>query len=325
MQSTAIKCDLILPMVGDDRICDAARVSMAKMAAQFTREENAKLLSYLYKHKHWSPFGHAREIFTFEISDTNWLHFLETANLAGFTWKRAKARVFLSGSVWAWHENMACLPEYIANGVREWFHYSDRYKNTASLLFRVPPSRFRNDVQRVEGVDTREMANLLTASFRVTGPIFIARQLVKHQIDLCWNEESRRYISDEPRYYLPDTWRSKPEKSIKQGSTDEPAPVGALKDVAEITALTANMHYAALMERGVAPEDARMILPLNSVTEWIWTGTLSAWLRVVQLRTDGHAQSHTRVVGNEINEQLSKRFPVAWASLNEQPNYIERG
>lgn len=203
------------PWGDDDMVVDVARVSFSKQASQYTPEANAKLIGYLARHGHWSPFAHPQ------------------------------------------------------------------------------------------------------ASFRITAPIFVARQLAKHQVGLSWNEESRRYIDGEPEFYEPTEWRGRPHGSIKQGSGD-PFGIEGYKVCASIHAKACGMAeamYERLLEEGVAPEQARMVLPLCTMTSWIWTGSLYAWARMCRQRLDAHAQQETRDVAERIAGHMAQWFPVSWAAL----------
>lgn len=160
------------------------------------------------------------------------------------------------------------------------------------------------------------------ASFRIKAPIFVARQLVKHQVGLAWNEESRRYIDDEPEFYFPDAWRKRPEGSVKQGSSSETVErvPGAAWEIGTEVMLRSNSMlglYNDLLSAGVAPEQARMVLPLNTMTNWIWSGSLMAFARVCTLRLDPHAQAETRVVAEGIAKEMTALFPVSWKALTE--------
>lgn len=146
-------------------------------------------------------------------------------------------------------------------------------------------------------------------SFRIKAPIFVARQLVKHQVGLAWNEVSRRYVDDEPEFYWPKVWRGKPENA-KQGST------GVVDwQIDPHTALIALETYTSAIKHGVAPEQARMVLPQNTMTEWIWSGSLAAFARVCKLRLDPHAQAETQEIAKKINEQVPQEFKHSWAAL----------
>lgn len=151
--------------------------------------------------------------------------------------------------------------------------------------------------------------------FRISAPIFVARQLVKHQVGGVWNEVSRRYVDDEPEFYFPDVWRGKPVNA-KQGSegvvTDNKS---ALHAAIEIQVNDALQMYNTLINDGVAPEQARMVLPQNTMTEWIWTGSLYFFARVCKLRLDPHAQQETREVAEQIDSLVPQEFEYAWKAL----------
>ena len=237
----------LLDVMGDDdSVCDAARVSFAKTADNYTPEQNAKLIRYLAKHNHWTPFGH-------------------------------------------------CF-----------------------------------------------------ASFRIKAPIFVARQLGKHQVGLVWNEVSRRYVDDEPEFYVPETWRKRAE-NVKQGSgygriDSILSSVGWYKDwpVSDTTNCPIEKHirtgdceevetnaaykyamvpllhlYLDLIDAGICPEQARMVLPQSMMTEWVWSGSLAAFARVCKLRLDPHTQYETRLIAKEINSALQSYFPISWKALTE--------
>lgn len=144
-------------------------------------------------------------------------------------------------------------------------------------------------------------------SLRIKAPIFVARQLVKHQVGLVWNEVSRRYVDSEPTFYLPEL-RERAE-NVKQGSGDVLVDIeyNPIKE----TSKSSLMAYKYLLRMNVAPEIARSVLPLNTMTEWIWTGTLAAFVRVVNLRIHPHAQKEARIVGEKIKEILIEKFPIS--------------
>ena len=153
-----------------------------------------------------------------------------------------------------------------------------------------------------------------SVTIRVKAPIFMARQFVKHQIGLVWNEESRRYIDDEPEFYIPTEWRGRPVNA-KQGSNGvlecsekyTEAIIDSSKEALEL--------YKALLEQEVAPEQARMVLPQNTMTNWMWTGSLVALARVVKLRTDSHAQQEAQELAKLISNVVAPLYPVSWEAL----------
>jgi len=201
--------------MGDDSlVVDAARVSLARKAAEFTPAQNDKLIRYLARHGHWTPFGHPQ------------------------------------------------------------------------------------------------------ITIHVEAPIFVARQLVKHQVGLVWNEVSRRYIDSPPTFFTPRSWRPRAANN-KQGSVrdDQIGDMRAAYTVYQDTVRVLVDAYDDLLALGVAPEQARMILPLSSMTEWYWTGSLAAWARVYRLRSGEDAQAETSEIAEDIGDILRELYPVSWAAL----------
>lgn len=155
-----------------------------------------------------------------------------------------------------------------------------------------------------------------SVQFRIKAPIFVARQLVKHQIGLSWNECSRRYVDSPPEFYHPTVWRGRPLNS-KQGSDGEVKDQSTPQKVLEQTHLLAFKNYNILINQGVAPEQARMMLPQSLMTEWFWTGSLYAFARVCQQRLDLHSQAETAEVAAWIDTYCSALFPVSWEALTK--------
>ena len=145
--------------------------------------------------------------------------------------------------------------------------------------------------------------------FHVKAPIFVARQLVKHQVGLVWNEVSRRYVDDEPEFYTPKKWRLKADDK-KQGSSDE-----TIEYNIDGSIMFVKQTYENLLKAGVSPEMARMILPQNLYTEWYWSGTLMAFARVCNLRCAKDTQWETRQIADMIDYESSKLFPTSWKYL----------
>jgi|6_EtaG_2_1085325.scaffolds.fasta_scaffold07031_3 thymidylate synthase (FAD) len=149
--------------------------------------------------------------------------------------------------------------------------------------------------------------------FHIKAPIFVARQLVKHQVGLAWNEISRRYVDDEPEFYEPEEWRLAAENK-KQGSSDETVEYSI-----EPAYIHATQCYNNMLGLGIAPEMARMVLPQSLMTEWYWSGSLYAFARVCNLRCKSDAQKETRLVCEDISNQIKKLFPVSWKYLTDLP------
>ena len=148
------------------------------------------------------------------------------------------------------------------------------------------------------------------ASFHIKAPVFVARQLVKHKF-LRWNEISRRYVSDTPEFYIPEVWRGK-SADKKQGSD-------GVVDVVDWgdTNWACLIAYNDLLAHGVAPEQARMVLPQSTMTEWYWSGSLDAFSDMCNLRCKPDTQAETRVVANQIDRKMMQLFPLSWDALTD--------
>ena len=147
--------------------------------------------------------------------------------------------------------------------------------------------------------------------FHIKAPVFVARQLVKHQVGLVWNEVSRRYVDDEVEFYEPTEWRLAAENK-KQGSSDETIPFSVAS-----THQWCKQTYENLLSAGVAPEMARMVLPQSMYTEWYWSGTLYAFARVCNLRCKPDAQVETQMVAEQIDVLAKELFPNSWEALRD--------
>jgi thymidylate synthase (FAD) len=187
------------------------------------------------------------------------------------------------------------------------------------------------------------------ATFHVKAPVFVARQLVKHKF-LRWNEISRRYVDSEPEFYLPDVWRGRSDDK-KQGSEGvieldktyaykskngeyehikdvfekEPETYGEYKDsIVPDHSLLDEVHeceeyvlqaYRTFIEAGVCPEQARMVLPQSTMTEWYWSGSLDAFSDMCVLRCASDTQAETQKVAAQISVKMHELFPVSWMAL----------
>lgn len=175
-------------------------------------------------------------------------------------------------------------------------------------------------------------------TLRETVPIFVARQRFKHVVGFTYNEVSRRYVDDEPKFYVPEVWRSRPEGSVKQGSglngivkvpykvcinkdrvedtepeyRKEMVPVDNVVKYVNAAALSA---YKALISGGVAPEQARMVLPQSMYTSYYVTGSLAAFARMCKQRLDPHAQHEIQELAKMVDEIIRPLYPESWKAL----------
>jgi thymidylate synthase (FAD) len=148
------------------------------------------------------------------------------------------------------------------------------------------------------------------ASFHVKAPVFVARQLVKHKF-LRWNEVSRRYVDDDPEFYVPDQWRGRAD-NVKQGSYGS---VDLDPELAKNMVESSTHDYKYLLAKGVCPEQARMILPQSMMTEWYWSGSLDAFADMCRLRGMPDTQAESREVASHISDKMMELFPTSWAAL----------
>lgn len=156
-----------------------------------------------------------------------------------------------------------------------------------------------------------------SVQLRIKAPIFVARQLVKHQVGGVWNEVSRRYVDSEPEFYFPEVWRGRPTDGAKQGSSGANQHSDSWASDVRLHVENAVDQYNAMIEDGVAPEQARMILPQNMQTEWIWTGSVMFFARVCKQRLDPHAQQESQEIAKLISDCVLPLFPISWAALTE--------
>ena len=155
------------------------------------------------------------------------------------------------------------------------------------------------------------------ATFHVKAPVFIARQLVKHKF-LRWNEISRRYVDEDPQYFNASStvsgWRGRADDK-KQGSSGKVNISYRMISTLAKHEVWCNKAYKDLLDEGVAPEQARMVLPQSTMTEWYWSGSLDAWSDMCRLRQSEDAQEEARLVANSISADMSTLYPDSWAAL----------
>lgn len=162
-------------------------------------------------------------------------------------------------------------------------------------------------------------------SFECEAPIAIARQLGKHQVGFSWNERSMRYRDSVIDLFTPDMFRGRPEK-LHDGSTDD--DIGdmnianndwhwTIKEEFQTAMENALESYELLVANGLAPEQARFVLPQGMITRWVWTGSLWGWYEVYRQRSSEHAQYEVREFARQLDEVMSQLFPIAWQALKD--------
>lgn len=147
-------------------------------------------------------------------------------------------------------------------------------------------------------------------------PIFVARQRFKHMVGFTYNEVSRRYVSDEPSFYVPMMWREAAENK-KQGSGEDHPHTETFSRVYSELIESVTGIYNAMIDEGVAPEQARMILPQSMYTSYYVTGSLAAWARAYKLRIDAHAQKEIQDLAKQWGEIIGNitELKYSWEAL----------
>ena len=154
-------------------------------------------------------------------------------------------------------------------------------------------------------------------TFRMTAPVPIRTQCFKHKVGFSENEESRRYISSSPMFFIPQQFRKHPEGSVKQGSGEDMHPTGNKywrRHFQTVNTMCLESYEMAIAG-GMCPEQARFLLPQGTEVSWYWTGSLSAYARFYKQRTDPHAQQEIKILALEVGEILKPLYPVAWGAL----------
>jgi len=166
-------------------------------------------------------------------------------------------------------------------------------------------------------------------TIRCQAPIFLARQLMKHQSGLTWSEASRRYVDTPPEFFIPEKWRSRPEGSLKQGSGEGEVILlergDKLYNWSESVREAYQDHlnnclelYEDMLKNNVAPEMARMVLPQSMLVDWVWSGNLLAYAHCFNLRIKENAQIEAQVFAEQLDKVLAPLFPISWAALTKK-------
>ncbi len=160
--------------------------------------------------------------------------------------------------------------------------------------------------------------NQVTLLFKA--PFAISEQFKKHQVGMVWNEVSRRYVDEAPWVMVPEAWRSRPD-NVKQGS--DPDSSLDLPDQWWLDTISGPLRdYKRMLAIGIAPEQARFILPTGAMTQWYWTGSLYAWHNMYHLRADPHAQQECRPYALAVRDICKRLFPVSWEQLSSSKGKV---
>ncbi len=200
----------------------------------------------------------------------------------------------------------------VVNSARVSFNKESQFENTGELSAK--------DVKLIGYLAKHNHFTPFThpqITLRETVPIFVARQRFKHVVGFTYNEVSRRYVDEEPEFYYPTEWRSRPESSVKQGSGGtHPGNLG-WKVLYQQKISEAGELYKLMVQDGVAPEQARMVLPQSMLTSYYVTGSLAAFARAYKQRKDAHAQREIRDLASEWEKIIAPLYPVSWNALTQ--------
>lgn len=309
-----MKAELVVGQPSDIRVVNSARVSFNKESKGFS-EQDGKLLKYLANHNHWTPFSHCR--ITFESDDFmfNLNEDWDETDLAGMVWDKNTRKV--QHSLYGWINFIKKHKFFFKKNEREIaFLLSQKYPESMKAYGLFTDERNSNQLREItpeEETNTRFMS----LTMRETVPIFVARQRFKHMVGFTYNEVSRRYVDDDPDFFAPDVWRKRPDKSVKQGSGEDSDPTlnGDCFGQYYSTMHSCYNAYDFMIDKGIAPEQARMVLPQAMYTSYYVTGCLPAWAKAYKQRIDPHAQKEIRDLAAMWNENISKVFPNEWDKL----------
>ena len=205
------------------------------------------------------------------------------------------------------------LIQFLARGCSslDWDHWIDALRSCD-----LSPEDIEKLLKHVKSMPTHwtPFAHCMV-SIRETVPIFVARQRFKHMVGFTYNEVSRRYVDDEPEFHIPDTWRTRPQGGIKQGSGGTHLENNLFRGYYASALENAQSLYMTMIEDGVAPEQARMVLPQSMLTSYWVTGSLYAWANAYIQRSDSHAQQEIQHLAAQWDEIIRPLFPVAWDAL----------
>lgn len=317
---TGITTRLIEAPDSELKIVNAARVSFAKESTEVDAAD-IKLMKYLATHRHWTPFSHCRETFSFKcVNDSHltelmrfFLFELTQEQTASMVFAQHGQKVYVRTSLFGWTN---VLNQYVSSAAYRGFveqfgnvyaYLDEKYPRATGFLVDDSVTTFFNQY----GPETGQCDELLTPHFIdvtmcETVPIFVARQRFKHMVGVTYNEVSRRYVDDTPEFYHPDEWRSRPAGSVKQGSGGLHPNSNFLNELYDEDMCARKQLYENMIKDGVAPEQVRMTVPQSMLTSYYVTANVAAWNRFLDQRLDSHAQKEIRDLALLAQTELNK-------------------
>ncbi len=290
-------------------------------------ERDERLIGYLARNNHWTPFGHQRFSYTVSLRGDEFVNLAEwatTDEATGFVMERVYQEgpdewlCRITFSLWGWFRGrcpLDIIPSIHADILRRCPVSAAALMNDQQAIAASAATREVND-QDLDGIDIGPRH--LHATFRITAPIFVFRQLMRSNAGIVYNEVSRRYVDDAPQLWSPQAWRGRPDGSIKQGSGEpidyEPSYYrrhqiggGESASVSQGDAIMVR-EYERRLAAGVAPELARTCLPQSMISSLWMTATYPALERIIGLRLHSHAQQEIRELAEELVAELPAEY-----------------
>ena len=296
---------------GDDlSVVNAARVSFDKVSLEFS-DDDARLIRYLAKHNHWTPFAHKRYTFKsdypiLDCSPEDPLLIAGMVHMYGFR----KVRHSLYGWIKLIQSDLINI-----NCVEDIKSHLIDVAGVSADAFGVHVSGPKIGYCYVREECDEYDPLFIDVTLRMSSPVPMRTQCFKHKAGFVENEESRRYVSSRPDVYIPDAFRSEPIGSIKQGSGGvHPDSDDWLAKYTTMAAACVDM-YANMIDDGVCPEQARFILPQGCEVSWIWTGNVTSYARFYNQRTYDKAQKEIQDLAHSVGDIIGGLYPDIWATL----------
>lgn len=281
---------------------NAARVSMGKQHDVFD-DSDTRLLAYLYRENHFTPFTHQRETFDMRAHNVKFAHMSET-DTAGMVKSHSKGRVKIRHSIYGWVNliKKGLLDADSADDIA--YHLHRLYPHTAKALG-LRDGRPTSEAVHLPS-ESEQDHRFIDVTLHIKAPFFVARQEFKHIVGFARNEVSRRYVDSAPGFIVLD-WRERPSGNIKQGSGERLCGWRrvAANTVSWIADTVARWSYNTLLWLNVAPEQARSKLNMGVMTEYHLTGSLAAFKRLVDLRIESHAQVEIQELAHMIVAEIN--------------------
>lgn len=277
------------------------------------------LIQYLAKHRHWTPFAHCSalaHVSTDEYLDPDKVERLLLPGASTFYDPEADI-VYIRVSL----AHLKQDPSLTA-------YFPEKAWHSVNALLGLKDED--GPIHKLGSITShwRECPVLAPVTLHMKMPIFVARQFMKHCVGVVYNEVSRRYVDEPPEFYVPDQWRGRPQNK-KQGSdgvvdlsefmrTASPGEEAGSSDPARSIAFVTSHVYKGLLDAGVAPEMARIVLPVSMYTEFWATMGLRDAARIYALRNDPHAQLEIQAFAKAMDEAiLTSQWAEFWPAIRD--------